>query len=426
MKFINKLHQIWKDHDLRRSILFVLSLLVVFRIAAHIPVPGIDVGALKSFFESNQILGLLNIFSGGAMKNFSIVALGVGPYITASIIFQLLTMIVPALEELSKEGEAGYRKINQYTRLLTVPLAMLQGYGMIKLLQQSQRNILGDLTTMEYLSTVVVLTGGTIFLMWLGELISEKKVGNGISLIIFAGIVSSIPGAIQRTLATFTSDQIVPIVSYLILIIVTVAGVVIITEGQRNIPISYAKRVRGNRMYGGFDTHLPLRVNQAGMIPIIFAISIIMFPTLLALLFSQANSELIRNISQFVIDIFQNQFFYGIFYFFLVFGFTYFYTAVIFHPHQIAENLQKQGGFVPGIRPGRQTAEYIGKVSNRIMLAGALSLGLIAILPLVVRPLTGITTMAISGASLLIVVSVVLETARQIDSQLVMRDYEGL
>lgn len=426
MKFAEKLHQIWQDHDLRRSILFVLGLLVVFRLAAHIPVPGVNVSALRSFFESNAILGLLNIFSGGGMSNFSIVAMGVGPYITASIILQLLTMIVPALEELSKEGETGYRKINQYTRILTVPLAMLQSYSMIKLLQQSQRNIISDLTSMQYLSTIIILTAGTIFLMWLGELISEKKVGNGISLIILAGIVADMPSSIQRTVATFTSDQIFNVLAFIILAVVTVAGVVFITEGQRNVPVSYAKRVRGMRMYGGFDTHLPLRVNQAGMIPIIFAISIIMFPPLIAQLFLRANASLIRTISQGVINVFQNQIFYGLAYFFLVFGFTYFYTAVVFHPHQIAESLQKQGGFVPGIRPGRQTAEYIGHVSNRIMLAGALSLGLIAVLPLIVRPLTGITTMVISGASLLIVVSVVLETVRQIDSQLVMRDYEGL
>lgn len=427
MKFIDKLHQIWQDHDLRRNILFVLGLLVVFRLAAHIPVPGVNVAALRSFFESNAILGLLNIFSGGGMSNFSIVAMGVGPYITASIILQLLTMIVPSLEELSKEGEAGHKKINQYTRILTVPLAMLQSYSMIKLLQQqSQRNIIGDLTSFDYFSTILVLTAGTIFLMWLGELISEKKVGNGISLIILAGIVVSIPSGIQQTLATFTTDQVFNVLAFVILAVVTVAGVVFITEGQRNIPVSYAKRVRGNRMYGGFDTHLPLRVNQAGMIPIIFAISIIMFPPLIAQLFSRSNAALIRQIAEFVITTFQNQIFYGVAYFLLVFGFTYFYTAVIFHPHQIAENLQKQGGFVPGLRPGSETAKYIGGVSNRIMLAGALSLGLIAVLPLIVQPLTGVSTMVISGASLLIVVSVVLETVRQIDSQLVMRDYEGL
>lgn len=426
MKFVDKIHQIWKDHDLRRSILFVLGLLVIFRIAAHIPLPGVDTDALRQFFNSNAILGLLNIFSGGGMTNFSLVALGVSPYITASIIVQLLTMIVPSLEEMSKEGERGQKRLNQYMRLLTVPLAVLQSYAMIKLLQQSQRGIISAMTTGEYVSTILVLTAGTIFLMWLGELISEKKVGNGVSLIIFAGIVSAIPSAIQRTLATFTPDQILPILAFLILIIITVAGVVIITEGQRNVPVSYAKRVRGNRMYGGFDTHLPLKVNQAGMIPIIFAISIIMFPTLISQLFLRANSATIKNIAQFVIDTFQNQTVYGVLYFLLVFAFTYFYTAVVFHPHQIAENLQKQGGFIPGIRPGHQTSDYLGYVSSRIMLAGAFSLGLIAVLPLIISPLTGMSNIAVSGASLLIVVSVVLETVRQIDSQLVMRDYEGL
>lgn len=421
------MHQIWKDHDLRRSILYVLGLLIVFRIAAHIPLPGVNTEALKQFFNSNAILGLLNIFSGGGMSNFSLVALGISPYITASIIVQLLTMIVPSLEEMSKEGERGQKKLNQYMRLLTLPLAIIQGYSMIKILQQSQRGIVAAMTTGDYVTTILVLTAGTMFLMWLGELISEKKVGNGVSLIIFAGIVSGIPGAIQRTLATFTMTQFLSVLAFLALIIVTVAGVVVITEGQRNIPVSYAKRVRGNKMYGGFDTHLPLKVNQAGMIPIIFAISIIMFPTLISQLFLRSNSEILKNIANFVISALNpNGIPYGILYFLLVFAFTYFYTAVVFHPHQIAENLQKQGGFVPGIRPGHQTSEYLGFVSSRIMLAGAFSLGLIAVLPLIIQPLTGMTTMAVSGASLLIVVSVVLETVRQIDSQLVMRDYEGL
>jgi len=426
MKFIAKLKQIWHDHDLRQKILFVIGLLLVFRIAAHIPVPGVNTEALRQLFNSNAILGLLNIFSGGGMSNFSLVALGVSPYITASIIIQLLTMIVPALEEMSKEGESGQRRLNQYTRLLTVPLALMQSYAMIKLLQQSQRGIVDVLDLKQYILTILTLTAGTIFLMWLGELISEKKVGNGTSLIIFAGIVSGIPTAIQRTLATFSLDQIIPVASFLILILITVAGVVIITEGQRNIPVSYAKRVRGNRMYGGYNTHLPLKVNQAGMIPIIFAISIVLFPTLIAQFFTKADSDFLKHAAEFIINLFQNQIFYGIIYFLLVFAFTYFYTAVVFHPTQIADNLQKQGGFVPGIRPGKQTADYLSQVSVRIMLAGALSLGLIAVLPLIIQPLTHMTTMAVSGASLLIVVSVVLETVRQIDSQLVMRDYEGL
>lgn len=426
MKFINKIGQVWKDHDLRRNILFVLGMLAIFRLTAQVPVPGVDVQALREFFASNQFLGLLNIFSGGSMENFSIVALGIGPYITASIILQLLTMIVPALEEIAKDGEAGHRRINQYTRVLTVPLAYLQGFGIIKIINQSPQSVLKDLSFFDFFTTLTVLAAGTMFLMWLGELITEKKVGNGISLLIFAGIVSGIPSAVARTITVFNPAQMINLITFLIIALITIAGVVIITEAQRNIPISYAKRVRGIRMYGGMDTHLPLRVNQAGMIPIIFAIAIILFPPLIARFFLNANSAFIVRAAQSVVDLFQNQIFYGAIYFVFVFGFTYFYTAVVFHPQQIAENLQKQGGFVPGIRPGSQTADYLGKVSNRIILAGAVSLGLVAILPLIIQPLTGVTTMMISGASLLIVVSVVLETVRQIDSQLVMRDYEGL
>jgi preprotein translocase subunit SecY len=424
MKFLNTLNRIIKDKELRAKIFFVLALLVIFRLAAHIPVPGIDLVALKNFFADNQVLGLLNIFSGGGLENFSIVALGIGPYITASIIIQLLTMIVPALEEMSKEGESGQRRLNQYTRILAVPLAVIQGYSMIRLLEQSSRSIITGFTSANYLTTVIMLTAGTIFLMWLGELISEKKIGNGTSLIIFAGIVTNIPGAIQRTLVTFDMAQILNVAVFLAIAVVTVLGVVYITEAQRNIPVSYAKRVRGNRMYGGFDSHLPLRVNQAGMIPIIFAVSLIMFPPLIAQLALGANSLLITSLSHFVINLFRNQIFHGVLYFILVFGFTYFYTAIIFHPGQIAENLQKQGGFVPGMRPGRQTAEYLGQVSTRIMLAGALSLGAIAVLPLIVGPLTGVQSMVVSGASLLIVVSVVIETVQQIESQLEMRNYD--
>jgi preprotein translocase subunit SecY len=335
MTWFNKLIRIFKDKELRKKILFVLGLLVVFRIAAHIPVPGVDAVALRNFFADNEILGLLNIFSGGGLANFSIVALGVGPYITASIIFQLLTMIVPSLEEMSKEGESGQKKINQYTRLLTVPLAVVQGYSMIKILQQSARGIIGQISSIDYITTVIILTAGTVFLMWLGELISEKKIGNGISLIIFAGIVSGIPGAVQRTVVTFDPTQVVNLVVFMAIAVLTVAGVVYITDGQRNIPVSYAKRVRGIRMYGGFDSHLPLKVNQAGMIPIIFAISLILFPPLIAQLATRANSSLIVSASEFVIRLFQNQLFYGILYFILVVGFTYFYTAVIFNTHQI-------------------------------------------------------------------------------------------
>jgi len=421
-----RLIQIWKIKDLRHSLLFVLGLLVVFRIAAHIPVPGVDTEALKSFFGANQLLGVMNILSGGGMENFSIVAMGVAPYITASIIFQLLVMILPRLEELSKEGEAGRRKINQWTRMLTVPLAALQGYGLIILLRQSQIQILADFSPWRLFITIATVTAGTIFLMWLGELISEKHVGNGISLLIFAGIVVRLPATIQQTLLVFDRTQLINLIIFGLIALITIVGVVIITEGQRNVPVQYARQVRGMKMYGGVSTHLPLRVNMAGVIPIIFAISVILFPPLVAQFFLNAKSTLIVGFAQSVINLFQNQLFYGLIYFFLVFGFTYFYTEVIFHPDKVAENLQKQGGFIPGIRPGTHTAEYLKKTTNRIILAGALFLGLLAVLPLLMTRVTGLATLAIGGTSLLIVVQVVIESAKQIESQMTMRDYEGL
>lgn len=420
-----KIFQIWKIKDLRQNILFVIGALVLFRLVAHIPVPGVDVLALRKFFQSNQILGLMNIFSGGTMENFSVIMLGVAPYITASIIFQLLTMIVPSLEEMSKEGESGRRRLNQYTRLLTVPLAFLQSYGMIMLLKQSARGIIGDMDLFRLATTMLTITAGTIFLMWLGELISEKRVGNGISLLIFAGIISALPGTVQQILVTFDQSQLIQLIIFAIIAVITIVGVVFITEGQRNVPVSYARQVRGNRTYGGSVTHLPLRVNMAGVIPIIFAISVILFPPMVAQFFARARTAWIAEVAQWTMNLFNNQIFYGILYFILVVAFSYFYTAVIFHPVKIAENLQKQGGFIPGIRPGRLTAEYLQYTVNRILLAGALFLGLIAVLPLTMQWITNTRTMIIGGASLLIVVSVVIETVRQIESQLMMRKYEG-
>lgn len=426
MTWYEKITRIWKLRDLRWGILYVIGMLVIFRIVAHIPVPGIDTTALAKFFRSNQILGLLNVFSGGSIERFSLVALGVGPYITSSIIFQLLAMIIPSLEELSKEGEYGQQKINQYTRWLTVPLALLQSYGLLTLLRRSSSLILPNITVLQTLTILVTMTAGTVFLMWIGELISERKLGNGVSLIIFAGIVSDLPSAIQRTLLSFDATQLTSLIAFVAIALVTVIGVVVITEAQRNVPVSYARRVRGMRTYGGVDTHLPLRVNMAGVIPIIFAISIILFPPLVAQFFLNARTAFIAHFAQFTITLFQNQLFYGIAYFVLVVGFTYFYTAVIFHPDRIAENLQKQGGFIPGIRPGKPTAEYLGYTLNRILLIGALFLGAIAVLPLAVQQLTHLQTLVIGGTSLLIVVSVVIETVNQINSQLTMREYEGL
>ncbi|MFA6393648.1 MAG: preprotein translocase subunit SecY [Patescibacteria group bacterium] len=421
---LDKISQIWKARDLRNNILFVLGMLAIFRLAAHILIPGVDVSALRGFFQSNQILGLLNIFSGGSMENFSIVMMGVGPYITSSIVFQLLAMIIPAMEEMNKE-EAGRQKIQMWTRWTTVPLAMLQSYSMITLLRRSSFQILGNISNLQLLSMIITITAGTVFLMWLGELINEKKVGNGISLLIFAGIVSSLPQTIQQIAATYDPSQLFTIIGFIAVALVTIVGVVIITEGQRNVPVQYARQIRGSRVYGGTSTHLPLRVNMAGVIPIIFAISIILFPSMIAQFFTQAKSEWLADGARSVIALFQNQLFYGIAYFILVFAFTYFYTEVIFHPNKIAENLQKQGGFIPGIRPGTQTSEYLADTTHRIIFVGALFLGVIAVLPLVMRYFTGIQALSVGGTSLLIVVSVVIETMKQIESQLTMREYEG-
>jgi preprotein translocase subunit SecY len=420
-----KLLQIWKAKDLRKNILFVLGALVLFRLLAHIPVPGVNVENLRAFFSGNQLLGLMNIFAGGGMSNFSIVMLGVAPYITASIIFQLLAMIIPKLEEMSKE-EGGRQKINVYTRLATVPLALLQAFGMINLLNQSSRPILENMSGWYLACTMIIITAGTVFLMWLGELITERKIGNGISLLIFAGIIAGLPSAVNEMMVNFNKAQFMNLIVFAAIAAITIAGVVIINEAQRNIPVVYAKRIRGARMYGGTSTHLPIRINQAGVIPIIFAISVILFPPMIAQFMLRADTAAIVSAAKWIIDLFQNQIFYGVSYFVLVFAFTYFYTAVIFHPTQIADNLQKHGGFVPGIRPGTQTSGYLQNIIGRITLAGALFLSIIAVLPLLMKQATGMQSLVIGGTSLLIVVSVVIETIKQVESQLLMRDYEGL
>ncbi|TAK94975.1 preprotein translocase subunit SecY [Patescibacteria group bacterium] len=419
-----KLIQIFKVEELRKKILFIVALLVVFRVASNIPLPNVDVEQLRRFFGENQFFGLLNLFSGGGLSNISIVLMGVGPYITASIIMQLLTMIIPRLGQIYKEeGEAGRQKFNMWTRWLAVPLAAIQSFGMINLLRSQQ--ILGVLSGADMLTIIAVSAAGTIFLMWLGELMTEKGIGNGVSLIIFAGIVAGLPTNVAKIFTTYDSTKLFTYILFAAVAVITIAGVVMVTEAQRNIPVSYAKRIRGNRMYGGTSTHLPLRVNQAGVIPIIFAISIMLFPGMIASFLMQVKSETVVKVATFVSTLFQNQIFYGASYFVLVVMFTYFYTAVVFDPNQIAENLQKQGGYVPGIRPGRTTAEYLYKVMNRITLAGSLFLGAIAVLPIMIQGMTGITSVAIGGTSILIVVSVVIETIKQVESQLVMRDYEG-
>lgn len=417
--------QIFRTPDLRKKILFIVALLVVYRLVANIPLPGVDVFQLKRLFEDNALLGLLNIFSGGGLSNISVVLLGVAPYITASIIMQLMQTIFPALEKLYKEeGEQGRQKFNMWTRWLTVPLAALQSFSMISLLRS--QNILADITPFTIVVIILSATAGTVFLMWLGELITEKGLGNGVSMLIFAGIVAALPTGASRLIATWDPSQFFTYLVFLALGLITVAGVIFINEGQRTIPIAYAKRVRGSSVYGGSATHLPLRVNQAGVIPIIFAVSLILIPTMLANFFVTSPNARIADIAISVATFLQNQWVYGIAYFTLVVLFTYFYTAVVFDPVKISENLQKQGGYVPGIRPGMSTAEYLHHIITRITFTGALFLGVIAVLPIAVQGMTGIQALSIGGVSILIVVSVVLELVKHIQSQLMMRSYEGL
>lgn len=420
---MNTILRIIKDRDLLKKIGFVLGLLVFFRVAAAIPIPGIDVERLGSFLGGNQFLGLLNVFSGGGLDNLSIVMLGVGPFITASIIMQLLTMVFPPLKALyHEEGEAGRRRFNQYARLITVPLALVQGYGLLVLLQR--QGVIDPFPFPVLITNLFVIMAGSLLLMWLGEIISEYGIGNGISLLIFAGIVAGIPQAIRTSLFTFDATQIPLYIGFFVISLIIIAGVVIITEGERPIPVTYAKRVRGMRMYGGVSTYLPLRVNQAGVIPIIFALSLLLFPQMIVNFLAGSSNAIIQTVSLFFLAILSNPWLYGFFYFILVFAFTYFYTAVTFDPKQISENLQKAGGFIPGIRPGRPTADYLSYITNRTTLVGALFLGLIAVMPLIMQGVTGTATLAIGGTALLIVVSVVLETVKQIRAHLATREYE--
>jgi len=424
MEWLNKVIQIFKIRDLRNKILFILGIFIIFRMMANIPIPGINVENLRAFFIQFQMFGLLNLFTGGALETVSIIMLGLGPYITAVIILQLLTLIIPQLEKMYKEeGEAGRRKFNQYGRILTVPFAILQSYGMLILLQRQQ--VIEPLSPFLLITSILTIAAGCVLLMWLGELISEKGIGNGISLLIFAGIVAGVPIDIRHMLLAWDPAQLLVYLLFFAMALAIIAGVVLINEGRRNIPVSYAKRVRGIRMYGGVSTYLPLNVNPAGVIPIIFALSIMLLPSMIATFLAGAGG-LVGAIAQNVEVFFQNPWMHGVFFFILVVLFTYFYTAVTFDPKAIATNLQKMGGFVPGIRPGESTTNFLYFVLNRVLVIGALFLGTIAILPSIVGGVTGVMVFQflIGGTSLLIVVSVVLETMRQIKAQLQMREYE--
>jgi len=408
--------------SLRKRILFVLLALVVFRVLAAIPIPGIDTLELNRFLSNNQFFGILNIFSGGGLSNLSIIMLGVGPYITASIIMQLLTIMVPALKRLyHEEGEAGRKKFSQYSRILTVPLSAIQGFSLLAILES--QNILVNLTVFDRLTNLVIVVAGAMLIMWIGELVSEFGIGNGVSIVIFAGIVAQLPSEIGQLLFTFDVSQVPLYLLFIAIGALVIALVVVITEAERPIPVTYAKRVRGMKMYGGGSTYLPLRVNQAGVIPIIFALSILLFPQMIGTFLSRFDGAIISKVSAALIAFSQTSLLYAILYFVLVFLFTYFYTAVTFDPEALSNNLQKNGAFIPGIRPGLSTSQYISKVLSRITTLGALFLGFIAVLPLIMRSITGITAIALGGTALLIVVSVVLDLIKKIDAQVSMREY---
>jgi preprotein translocase subunit SecY len=431
---LGALFSAFKIPDLRQKLLFTAAMLVIFRFVSHVPVPGVNREALRQVFESNQLIGMLDLFSGGAMASFSIAAMGVYPYITASIIMQLLVPIVPRLTELSKEGESGRNQINQYTHWLTVPLAALQAYGTPQLLNASLQepvieNFGFDVNPLGTISIILTMTAGTMLLIWIGELITQNGVGNGVSMIIFGGIVARLPALIGQTVAAGSS--LTTIAVFIVLAIATVAAIVFVYEGQRKIPVEVAKRVRGNRVYGGGRTNIPLKVNSAGMIPLIFAQSIMIFPGTIAGYFIGSDPSpapwTLQWFARGVYETFnlQHSWVYWALYFVLVVAFTFFYAVVLFQQQNIAENLQRQGGFIPGIRPGPPTARYLHAVLMRITLIGALFLGIVAVLPFLAQGITGSQALTLSATALLIVVGVGLDTMRQLEAQLIMRNYRG-
>jgi len=420
--FVRKMKLIVEDETLRSRVLFVLGALIVFRLLAAIPIPGIDATALQNYLNNNQFLGLLNLFSGGGFSTLSIMMIGVSPFITASIIMQLMTVLSPKLKALyQEEGDAGRQRFTQYSRYLTVPLAFIQAFGFFVLLQQN--GVIPPLDPLHTLTNVFVIAAGALLLTWIGELISEFGVGNGVSLLIFAGIVASMPSDLSQLVFTFDVSQIPVYLGFIVAGAVIVGGVVFITESERPIPVTYARRVRGMKVMGGISTYLPLRVNQAGVMPIIFALSFLLFPQMIATFLSKSSIAALSIPASAVEGALANQWVYGGLYFLLVFIFTYFYTAITFDPQQISKNLQKNGAFIPGVRPGGTTSEYLGNIITRITLVGALFLGLLAILPLIMQAFTGITALTIGGTALLIVVSVVLDVVKKIDAQTSIREY---
>ncbi len=420
-KILQSIKPLWQAKQVRNKILFTLFILAVLRFLAHIPVPGVNTGVLEQIFLGNQFLGLLDIFSGGSLSNFSIIALGLGPYINASIVFQLLAFVFPYFEQLSKEGEAGREKIEFYTKIATLPLAIFQGLGIYALLRN--QNIITNLNPLSLITFIITLTGGAFLLVWLGSLVSDYGVGNGISLLIFAGIISQMPQGFAQ--AMMVGQGGLNLILFLALSLLVVMAVVSVTEAARRIPVQYAKRVRGRKMYGGGSTYLPFKLNQAGVIPIIFAVSLVLLPSMLGQFLSGVDNEKISSLAAGLANLFTpNSAVYNLTYFLMVVLFTFFYTMIVFNPEKIAEEIKKSGGFIPGIRPGKPTADYLQQVSLRVTLPGALFLGLVAVLPTIAQGLTGIGSLAIGGTGVLIVVSVVLETVRLIENMVQMRGYD--
>jgi len=411
----------WNTPSVRRKILVTALILVVFRLAGHIPAAGIDKGTLAALFAGSPLLSLLDVFSGGTLANFSILALGLNPYINASIILQLLGYVIPSLEALQKEGEYGQEKINQYTRLLTVPLAALQGFGMYALLKS--QHVIPNLAPLSLLALVIAMTAGTMFAVWLGELITEYGFKNGISILIFTGIVARLPVSLTQSASTIQSQDILKVIIFVIIAIVIVGAIIFISEAARQIPIHYAKKRTASGLSA--SSYLPLRLNQAGVIPIIFAVSLVLLPSLLGQFLANVPNPAVANIARAMSSAFNPQSVsYNVIYFLLVFGFTYFYTAVVFNPEKISEDLQKGGGFIPGIRPGKETAKYLSYVLSRITMVGGAFLGLVAVLPSFFRNFVGAQNLAVGGTGVLIVVSVALEMIREMEGELIMGRYD--
>lgn len=417
-----KLKLILNDSILRKKLLFLLGFLVLFRALATVPIPGVDALSLEQFFSDNQFFGLINIFSGGGLSGLSIVMLGVGPYITSSIIMQLLTIMIPRLKSMyHEEGEAGKKKFAQYSRLFTVPLAAMQGFAFLFLLQR--QGVISTLAGTDLVTNIFIVTAGAVLLMWIGELMTEFGIGNGVSILIFAGIVASLPSTLSQLVFTFDISQIPLYLGFIVAAVLITLGIVIVSEAERPVPITYAKRVRGMKVYGGISTYLPLRVNQAGVIPIIFALSIVLFPQMIFNFLQNVPNATLQAVANFTLGILNNGVIYSTIYFLLVFMFTYFYTAITFDPEAISKNLQQSGAFIPGVRPGKSTAEHISKTVSRITLVGALFLGSVAVLPIIMQSITGIAALAIGGTGLLIVVAVVIDFIKRIDAQIAMREY---